>query len=29
LSHRPNRSRKQVLGLPLHPHFRHRLGVAA
>jgi len=28
LSHRPNRSRKQVLGLPLHPHFRRRLGVA-
>lgn len=29
LSHRPNRSRKQVLGLPLHADFRHRLGVAA
>lgn len=29
LSHRPNRACKQVLGLPLHPQFRHRLGVAA
>ena len=29
LSHRPNRSRKQVLGLPLHPDFRRRLGVVA
>lgn len=28
-SHRPNRSRKQVLGLPLHPDFRHQLGVSA
>jgi hypothetical protein len=28
-SHRPNRSRKQVLGRPLHPDFRRRLGVAA
>jgi hypothetical protein len=28
-SHRPNRSRKQVLGLPLHADFRHRLGVGA
>jgi hypothetical protein len=27
LCHRPNRSRKQVLGLPLHPDFRRRLGV--
>jgi hypothetical protein len=27
LSHRPNRSRKQVLGLPLRPDFRRRLGV--
>jgi hypothetical protein len=26
---RPNRSRKQVLGLPLHPDFRRRLGVDA
>jgi hypothetical protein len=29
LAHRPNRSRKQVLGLPLHPDFRRRLGVGA
>jgi len=29
LSHRPNRSRKQVLGLALHPDFRRRLGVGA
>lgn len=29
LSHRPNRSCKQVLGLPLHADFRRRLGVAA
>jgi hypothetical protein len=29
LTHQPNRSCKQVLGLPLHPDFRHRLGVAA
>jgi hypothetical protein len=29
LTHRPNRSRKQVLGLPLHPDFRRRLGVGA
>jgi hypothetical protein len=27
LCHRPNRSRKQVLGLPLRPDFRRRLGV--
>jgi hypothetical protein len=27
LTHRPNRSCKQVLGLPLHPDFRRRLGV--
>ena len=29
LTHRPNRSRKLVLGLPLHADFRRRLGVAA
>jgi hypothetical protein len=29
LTHRPNRSCKQVLGLPLHPAFRRRLGVGA
>jgi len=29
LTHRPNRSCKQVLGLPLHPDFRRRLGVGA
>jgi len=29
LSHRPNRSCKQVLGLPLHADFRRRLGVGA
>jgi len=29
LTHRPNRSRKLVLGLPLHPDFRRRLGVEA
>ena len=29
LTHRPNRSCKQVLGLPLHADFRRRLGVAA
>lgn len=28
LTHQPNRSLKQVLGLPLHPDFRRRLGVA-
>lgn len=28
-SHRPNRSRKQVLGRPLHPDFRRWLGVTA
>jgi len=28
-SHRPNRSRKQVLGYPLHADFRRRLGVRA
>ena len=28
-THRPNRSCKQVLGLPLHADFRRRLGVAA
>ena len=27
LTHRPNRSCKLVLGLPLHPDFRRRLGV--
>jgi hypothetical protein len=29
LSHRPNRSRKQVLGYPLRADFRRRLGVLA
>jgi hypothetical protein len=29
LTHRPNRSCKQVMGLPLHPDFRRRLGVGA
>ena len=29
LTHRPNRSCKLVLGRPLHPDFRRRLGVAA
>ena len=29
LTHRPNRSCKQVLGLPLHPDFRRRLGALA
>jgi hypothetical protein len=29
LTHQPNRSCKQVLGLPLHPDFRRRLGVGA
>jgi hypothetical protein len=29
LTHRPNRSCKLVLGLPLHADFRHRLGVGA
>jgi hypothetical protein len=29
LTHRPNRSCKQVLGLPLHPDFRRRLGAVA
>ena len=29
LTHRPNRSCKLVLGLPLHADFRRRLGVAA
>lgn len=28
VSRQPNRSLKQVLGLPLHPDFRRRLGVA-
>jgi hypothetical protein len=28
-THRPTRSRKLVLGYPLHPDFRRRLGVAA
>jgi len=28
-SHRPTRSRKLVLGYPLHPDFRPRLGVSA
>ena len=27
VSRQPNRSLKQVLGLPLHPDFRRRLGV--
>ena len=29
LSHRPNRSRKQVLAYPLHAVFRRRLGALA
>ncbi len=29
VSRQPNRSLKQVLGLPLHPDFRRRLGVVA
>ena len=29
VSRQPNRSLKQVLGLPLHPDFRRRLGVIA